>query len=316
MASLAVLIVGRPHLRSFEHWTFDWLYIGVLAALFGLLVLTGAQFVVVWIRLERLLELMELHPVRFALSDLPPDRTWSPIWQSNVRRRSHVLLSRSVDCLRMLAGCEPDLLPVLSRLTASAMAVTRRVSRGERESAEQIAAMKLSVEIANNLAHALEYSFWQKGSSESITITARADGPADDRWAKLAAEFVALRVLAYIRYVMLHLRNLLGFLTTGFILGVISLSSYPFQSPRMIGALQLAVFAALAGVVGWVFLRMNGNGLLRRVTTGPGEKRDFSFWIRIVETGALPVLAIIASNVQGAGQFLFSWLGPLLDRLH
>jgi hypothetical protein len=95
-----------------------------------------------------------------------------------------------------------------------------------------------------------------------------------------------------------------------------SLNCYPFQAPQVIGAVTVTLFAVLAVLVVWVFMRMNTNAVVKRISTSKQDKRDFSVWIRLAETGALPLLAVVAANVPGAGQFLFSWLGPLLDRLH
>jgi len=313
-----VFVVLRPHLHTPEHAPYGWLYEVALALLCSLIALTASQFLLGWFRLERLLTQVEFHPIRFALSDLPPDRSLSPIWQSGIGKRSYVLLTRSVDCLRTLIHEEPEPVPPLKERLGGLEEPTRtlieNMSAGQRASGAQIQAMEEAVGTAEYLAAVLWKVYWRRGSSESVP-TAKAAGA--ERPYRLAAEFVALRFVAYIRYVMLHLRNLLGFLTTAFLLVVISLNSYPFQAPEVIGAFIVMLFAALSAMVLWVFLRMNANPALKRITTVPGqEKRDFSIWIRLLETGGLPLLAVIASNIPGAGQYLFSWIGPLMDRLH
>src|SRR5207249_2439448 len=74
----AVLSISLSHLQTVEPRSYLEMYAGAVALLFFLIILTAVQFLDVWTKLERVLDEMESHPVRFALSDLPPDRTWSP----------------------------------------------------------------------------------------------------------------------------------------------------------------------------------------------------------------------------------------------
>ena len=295
------------HLKTLEPRTYDWMYSMAIGLLCSKIFLTAFRFVNIWHKLERFLEELELHPIRFALSDLPSDRSWSPIWQSNVSKRSHTLLARSVDCLRAMDPRYPKL-QALSRVREL---VVEHVALGKSESLHQIRAMRISVFIANRLAHELGNGYWREGSWESKSVGARGTS----KRSALAAEFISLRLMAYIRYVMLHLSNLLGFLISGFILGLLSLHSYPFQSPQIIGTFSIVVFVALAAAVVWVFMRMSENPTLKRITSTEG-KGDWNVWIKLAEAGALPLLAVISSSIPGAGRFLFSWLGPVLDKLH
>jgi hypothetical protein len=100
------------------------------------------------------------------------------------------------------------------------------------------------------------------------------------------------------------------------VLTVFSLSSYPFQSRQILGALNLTLFGALVALIVSVFVRMNGNATLKRISSSDKDKRDWSLGIQLLETGALPLLIVAASNVPGVGQFVFSWLQPMLERLH
>jgi len=79
-------------------------------------------------------------------------------------------------------------------------------------------------------------------------------------------EFVALRYLMYIRYVIRHLRNLLGFVVSGFILSVLSTSSYPFQGRRWIGVASTITLVALGIGVGRVLAQLDRDAILSRLT--------------------------------------------------
>jgi len=303
-----VLLISWPHLHTLEAVPYEVLFNAGLAGLFCLMVLTGCQFWSAWVALERLLDQLELHPIRTALSHLPSDRSLSPIWQGNVRKRSHVLLARSVDCLRAFGKESTE----FGELEAAVNNVAATVAEGRTESLQQVHAMEVANRIANQLVVEMQASGWEKGMSETVPPPEPGHPPEATT---LAAEFIALRVLAYIRYVMLHLRTLLSFMTVGFLVLTVSLSSYPFQSPQIIAALTLALFGALAALVVWFFARMDANAVLLRIRSGGEGKPDRSLWIQLAETGALPVLAVVASSVPRAGQFLFSWLGPVLDHL-
>lgn len=313
----AVFWISLSHLRTLEAEPFLWLYSGLLGTVCGLVILAVAQFFEIWRMLERLLEEIEFHPVRLALSALPPDRTWSPMWQSSVSKRNHVLLTRSVDCLRAIGSKKLTLSGDLAALDQATAAVLRRRVAGENEAFEQKKASQICNRVANDLAGELEWIHWQRGSAESPKLSDFLTA-GEDMDSQLKGEFVALRVLAFIRYVMLHLRNLLGFLTTGFVLVLASLESYPFQSPHMIASLTLALFAVIGVTIVWVFHHMDKNQTLRRITESDDGKAkgDWSYWLKLAEAGAVPLVALIASNIPGAGKFLFSWLGPVLDKLH
>src|SRR5207245_2616215 len=132
----------------------------------------------------------------------------------------------------------------------------------------------------------------------------------------LAQEFVALRFLAFIRYVMVQLRNLLTFITFGYVLLVFSLGSYPFQSPHVIAwTLGVALLAVTVPVV-WVFLAMEKDSTLSRITDTEAGSVDWGFYARAAAFGTLPLLSVLASHFPSVGQYVFSWVQPMLRSLH
>ena len=166
LIGICVFLCSMPHLQTLEPEPFSLLYSSGLGLLFFLMALTASQFVEVWTRLERLLDELEFHPIRVALSALPPDRTWSPIWQNNVRRRNHILLTRGVECLQALVRRKPDLEAQLTHLEEATNAVLKRFGDGQNESAEQMEAARQSNEIANDLAADLECAYWKQGAPD------------------------------------------------------------------------------------------------------------------------------------------------------
>jgi len=131
----------------------------------------------------------------------------------------------------------------------------------------------------------------------------------------LKEEFVALRYLMYIRYVIRHLRNLLGFVVSGFILSVLSTSSYPFQGHRWIGIASTIVFLALGIGVGRVLAQLDRDAILSRLSDTKANEVGRTFYVRLAQFGALPLLTVLASQFPSINSFLFSWVQPALEAL-
>jgi len=131
----------------------------------------------------------------------------------------------------------------------------------------------------------------------------------------VAEEFVALRFVAHIRYVLQQLRNMVEFLVSGFILLAVALMSYPFDPNAAIASGIFVDFAALGGVVVLVFSQMDRNALLSRLAHTDAGKLDLNFVLRIVSFGALPVATLLASQFPTVGRFISAWLRPALEAL-
>jgi hypothetical protein len=130
-----------------------------------------------------------------------------------------------------------------------------------------------------------------------------------------AAEFFALRYVRFIQAACRQMENLLIFISIGFVLMLISLNSYPFQSGHVLGwfltgfliVLGAGVVALLAGAERDPILsRMNG--------TTPGSLGK-DFYLNVLSYGALPLLTVLAVQFPSLGQFLFSWVQPMLQAM-
>jgi len=132
----------------------------------------------------------------------------------------------------------------------------------------------------------------------------------------VAEEFVALRFVAFMRYVGVQLRNMLSFVVAGFVLCVASIRSYPFLTHRTIGWGLTVVFLVLGIPVVIAFAQMDRDAILSRLSdTDPG-KLDRAFYVRLIAYGGLPFLTVLASQFPSIGSFLFSWVQPAIEALH
>jgi hypothetical protein len=92
--------------------------------------------------------------------------------------------------------------------------------------------------------------------------------------------------------------------------------SYPFSGERLIAWVILVLFLALSSGTIFVFAQMEMDALLKRITNRDAGTPWFGFVQRALAFGAMPLLAVLASNFNGVARLLFSWIEPTLKTLH
>jgi hypothetical protein len=327
-----LLFVPWRTLRSFEFERYDWLLIVVLGAVYWAMAVTWMQFLWCWNEFKGFLQWLERQPIRDAFSRLRKEVTWVPLVS---RPPEHPLFisSRAWDCLKALRSFEE------SGLTDKVGLETLRLStQPEVEKIEQVMASldqhlgkginddtykELQHQLqsaAVKIATDLEDTSWKKGDSDSMDAeqekrTKNKKVTAEELLVILKEEFVAFRYLTFIRYVFRSLRNLLGFIIVAFILSVISLSSYPFQGHRWIGVAGTVTFLALGTGIAVVFAGLDRDAILSRITATKPNEVGATFYLRLAQFGALPLLTVVASQFPSVNRFLFSWVQPALEAL-
>jgi len=137
----------------------------------------------------------------------------------------------------------------------------------------------------------------------------------DDASFKASAEVFALRYVAFIQPVCRQIENLLIFLPIGFVLTLISLNSYPFQSGHVLGWFMATLLVGLGIAVTFVLASSERDHVLSLLNgTTPG-KIGKDFYMNLLSYGALPVLTVLAAQFPAVGAFLFSWVQPVLQAL-
>ena len=135
-------------------------------------------------------------------------------------------------------------------------------------------------------------------------------------WGGLVLIVVALPLLMYIRYVLVQLRNLLMFVVVAYVLALLSINSYPFQSHYIMGWVMTAVFVLIGLIIGGVFIQMDRDALLSRLTnTQAGKVDKKGLVLRLATVGLVPALTVLSTQFPSIGRFLFSWLQPTLEAL-
>lgn len=330
-----ILVISYYSSRSLEPRLYDRAVGGLLALTGALLVMSAYAVLRMWLALRVLLQNLELQPLRYAFTALPPVFSWSPIWQGTARKRTHLLIGRSLDSLRLLQATDPNFYPsqaadiaALSELAGREMdqRTQRLVGAIARRLEDELAARGWKQGVSETLDHVLKESGGSRfrgvlrllgGGGTDVDVKSQPEQMSPTEKAEaLAAEMVALRYLAFIRYVMLQARNLLSCMTTGFILGAIALNSYSFQAMNLVRWSITIVFLLLAGTVTIVFLQMDRDAILSRLADTEAGRLDSQFFVRMISVGALPLLTVIASQFPSVGRFLFAWLQPALAAMH
>jgi hypothetical protein len=131
--------------------------------------------------------------------------------------------------------------------------------------------------------------------------------------AKETAEFfVSMVFINYIITILLRIRTLAAAAVGVFVFDVLALNTYPFEPRAGLRTLMFAVFAALTVCFTIVYAQMHRDPTLSRITdTKPGELGG-DFWMRMLSVTGLPLASLLAGEFPAVGNFLFSWIEPVL----
>ncbi len=328
-----VVIALREYLQSFESKNYDLLYCSGLGLLLSLIFLTWSRFLRIWWSLRQLLEQLERHPFRASFSTLSPAQSWSPLLQRGIMRRTYKFETQSVANLLL----RTSVLPLPSRMSGQFPQLRMRVDKllaiigkGDRLPISQTNQVYVMLkQMAVSLRYEILDTLWEKGWSESLEGVKEKEkklyvfrGPVPETLpeptvtaALLASECFSLPYVFYIRFTLLQLKNLLFFVTAGFVLAVLSINSYPFQSHHLLGWTMGVILGVLGTGVAMVFAQMDRDAILSRITDTQPGKIEKSFAIKMLSYGALPVLTLVSAQFPSVSRFLFSWIQPAIEAL-
>jgi hypothetical protein len=317
-------------------WTVLWLWV---------------RFTRIWGVLRSGLDCLEGSPLRFAFSRLPSIFSVDPIWSYLGLRRVVTLPMRWYEYLLVAPPVADEKEILLAENLHELRVILQEVrdaqwldnktyeafSHKQNEYAvklSEVAAIRASWErggpdcaVGGSPARKTEKSGEgeEKESAASECPSYRADIPSpcgtvfrsNNCLVELGNEFIAMRIGAYIRYVTLHMKNLMTFMSLGFLLTLLGAISYPFDRPQVIAWSATLILAALLFTVGTVLAQMDRDVVLSRMgNSTPGQVRYMSFVKHMLSVGGLPILTVVATLFPAIGKFLFSWATPILESLH
>jgi len=324
-AFLTIFYLAQPtrFVRSLEGRWFDALFIVCIGLLYFVIFSNWVRFLFGWFYLRQFLRRLERQPIRFAFNRLSKEFSWSPIWKQGGTRRTYLMFTRSNDYLQALLHSKAlfartdKFKKACKTIDDATQQLLNNEAQDRWDNESSLAELQVHhASVANDLIASPLLTEWGKQTTGLLKQPPlKEDKPDPQETNHQAEEYVALRCVVFIRYASLQLRNLLGFLSAGFILSLISLRSYPFQSPRSIEWTMTAVFVVLSAGIVYAFAGMDKDAILSRVSQTEAGKLDREFFVRVVSFGALPLLTVLASQFPSIGRFLFSWVQPGLEAL-
>jgi hypothetical protein len=316
----------------FSIWTVLWLWV---------------RFLRTWSVLRSGLDCLEGSPLRFAFSRLPAIFSADPIWSYVGLRRVVVLPMRWLEYFRVTPAVVPDK-PALFKNNQDELArIVEQMRVGEwLDNLTYPSFSQQQNDYAITLSNDLGIrATWDRGGPD---CKLQAASPAKDAETDEAApssscpqsrpdvpspcdtepdayncrveignEFIAMRIAAYIRYITLHMKNLMTFMSLGFLLTLLGVVSYTFDRPQVIAWSATLLLAALLFTVGTVLAQMDRDPILSRMSNStPGRVRYAALIKHLIAIGGLPFITVLATLFPAIGSSLFSWLGPLFETLH
>jgi hypothetical protein len=333
---------------TFDNQSISFLYFLTYAVCLWLLMTLLLRFYTMWTTLRFGLESLEGSPLRFAFSRLPKVFSLEPIWSYAGLRRQVVLPARSLEYLRVAPAVHGHL-RALSIDRAEPRLVNMFEQMGNSQQTDNLTFLRFSA-LLNRYAVRLSrlpwiQDAWERGGPDMVTdpdakpascvcsdkespvgLKTREDVPhpcgpeqlADDSChLGLANEFIAVRIVLFIRYFMLQLKNMMTFMSLGTLFIVFAAVSYPFNEPRAIlwGIAFLVAFLLL--ILGMFIAQMERDATLSRLSaTVPGEVDRLSFLYHLALAGGLPALTVLASIFPTLGNAITNLLRPVLQGLH
>jgi len=316
-------------LGSIDGTPYDVLCISLQVLVVGLLLLTCRQIRVLWRSLHGFAANLGMLPLARAFTSVSPAGDNRPIW---ARRFDLQALDIHASSLRILddLGLQSAQLPN-DGPCAAAVAQWQTEYRGRIDGALTVGSRLADVhrglwtfdnQAASGLWKQILMPRWEsdalagKLAGEPLSKP-REPAPDDPKSVPALAEnFLALHYSLFVLYGVRQILNLLWFPSIGFMLLMLSLNSYSFQAPHLIGRFLIVMFAAIAFILGSCIVEMERSPILSAIAgTKPGELNS-AFYLKLVRYGALPIIGLLASQFPSISGFLLSWIEPALEALN
>ncbi len=347
---LACLLLHPQKLfASFDTTYISWLYTFNFVLSMWTVLWLWVRFIRIWGVLRGGLDCLEGSPLRFAFSRLPAIFSVDPIWSYSGLRRVVTLPMRWLEYLLVSPPVGGEKEPILTENWQELRTILQEMRDGQwldnktygRFSHKQneyaiklsdVAAIRNSWERGGPDCSVADSASCKPAKSEEAEHKepascpqSRTDVPSpcgtdfgqDNCLVEIGNEFIAMRIGAYIRYITLQMKNLMTFMSLGFLLTLLAAISYPFDRPQIIAWSATLILAALLFTVGTVLAQMDRDSILSRMSNStPGQVRYMAFLKHMLAVGGLPIITVLATLFPAIGKYLFSWAAPILESLH
>jgi hypothetical protein len=324
----------------FEKNNFGQLYEVLLCFVVALMITSGLRLVQTWSQLYRFLQKLERSPIGPAFSRLSRSKgiNWSSIWLSSGRKEEWTRMAQSFEAMEQIKRCEecPDL--KLDEHIKASLDKRDEIRDAAKSTAGRFPFLeKLFSELQNSFAVVLNdvlnilEKHWKEcrpeptasdkpvSSDKSVVCCCRNQvdpGPDPElkKW-RLMEEYVALRLVAFIRGVLEHIRLWLIFQAAVFSLVLLSLNVYSFEPHKSLLWSFTTAFAVIGMFAIGVLMQIDRNHVISRITGTEPNKLEPGFYLRIAMLGAVPLLTLLATHFPSIGNYLMSLLQPGMEAL-
>ena len=305
LASMGLVVLAAfflwNSLNGFDGFSFHlWMVIWGFCMLLVTVVSACFHARCIWNKLQNLLEWLETTALREVFEQVGNSSLLSiKVWDLAKFERSFTVLNRTVESIGDLYGTDSD---AARDARAKLGVVVEADAKGKQVDAGAIEALSsaLNVDVANAVK----------------TLDAVTSPAATGQNINHLQLYLALRLLALIRYTMLQIGTLIAFVAYGYVVAVLSIMFYAFAGRKTLGDLALLTFVLLLIWIGTMMLQFQRNGMLSRLEGGtPGEASYLQVALHLFAVGGLPLLAIVTTQFPAIGNFVLLMFRPLLGML-
>jgi hypothetical protein len=274
-----------------------WLVVWGVVMLLLTVVLTCLHASSIWASLKKMLDWLEATSMRETFEKLSGDGLLQiKIWDLTKTQKSFAVLSRTVDSIELIEGKNS----VSAREADKQFQFILRADATHRQ---------LPPGRIDRLSNALNVRI--DDALRSIDMDSRMNDVEDLR------RYLALRIVALIRYAILQIGILISFVAYGYVLAVISVMFYPFEGRKTLSLLVVATFVALLIWIGVMMAQFQRNGMLSRLEgSTPGQVSYAQLALHLLTVGGLPLLAVVTSQFPAIAKFAYTVFRPVLGALH
>jgi hypothetical protein len=333
-------VVGQ--LRTIDNRSYNGLVLSLQFLVVALLLLTCVQVRLLWRSFQSFLASLRTLPFSRAFRPVDKPGADRPLWVRHLNLQSidiHIeglyrLHNMTTLGKRVLEAGEPDVEPwqreYLKSIEAGCEEYTQGVRQllklGRQRSREEVFRLRNVVRDVNRSIATETFNFLQHAwrtkplkppnASESTDKNAgKKKAKPLDQIVELGERFVALHYSSYILYCVRQIQNLFIFLSSGFVLLMISLNCYSIQSRQFAGRLLFILFAIIGAATISCLSGLEKDVVLSRIAGSEPGKLNSSFYLKMLAYGGVPALGLLASQFPSIANFLFSWVEPTLETL-
>lgn len=292
---------------------YGWPFMALVSLAFILAAISFYRFFVAWRQLERILDRLCHTWLLRELRSSSKVLDWKPMKSFGLRMPTFKMAVLSLKKLESIAG-----LGLLGGKSGQAARLEDLLATAF--SAEQEGLFQEEVRARQQLRSELSSStlVLEAAHRERVQEKPPPDPLPEDykRSDELAAveQFLAIRVVTYLRYVFAHLRNyLLSFTLCGLAV-LVGVNLYAFE-PKQFFSFGIWVELLVGTFVTiWVFAQMDRNAALSAVShTEAGQVTlDRTFFKNAFTYGAVPLISVVVTQFPIVGRVFSQWLDPLL----